>query len=170
MFLYWRRGWPLILWFWAFPPPGKFWLGNVTHCGHQRTLVAKGLKGGGYSSLKGNFFVYIKWLDRLLTLRRWESCLNKFVVGWFLDVIHECVRIWLVVNLLLGSTSSICLTKSLAKLDTVDQLPESMLYWPLPILRRMSSGESSGPVAKGVCPASMVKRRTPRLQTSQAAS
>ena len=107
---------------------------------------------------------------KVLTFKRWESCLKRFVVGWFLDVIQECARIWLVVNLLLGSTSSICLTRSLAKLDTVNQLPESMLYCPFPILRKMSSGESSGPVAKGVWPASIVNRRTPKLHTSQAAS
>ena len=90
--------------------------------------------------------------------------------GWFLEVIHGCARIWLVVRRLLGSTSNICLTRSLAKLDTVSQLPESILYWPFPILLRISSAESSGPVANGVCPASIVNSRTPRLHTSQAAS
>ena len=49
--LNWSRGRPFILWFWAFPPPGKFWLGNITNCGHQRTLVTQGLEGGGYCSL-----------------------------------------------------------------------------------------------------------------------
>ena len=67
-------------------------------------------------------------------------------------------------------TSSILVTMSLARLDTVDQLPEFMSYCPFPILCRMSSGESSGPDAKGVSPANIVKRRTPRLHTSHAAS
>ena len=58
----------------------------------------------------------------------------------------------------------------LARVETDCQFPESMSYWPFPILCKMSSGESSGPVAKGVSPASMVKSKTPRLQTSQAAS
>ena len=104
------------------------------------------------------------------TFKCCESCLRRFVVGWFLDVIQGWVRICPVVSLRLGFTSNILDTMSLARLETVAQLPEFMSYWPLPILWRMSSGESSGPDANGVSPASIVKSSTPRLHTSHAAS
>ena len=174
-----------IFWLWPPSPPGQFWLSDVSYGGRERTLIPQSLKGCADSGLGRQSWRRTPAKKIFLTFRCWESCLRRLVVGWFLDVIQGWANIWFVVNLLLGFTSSMAVTvrvelslvsvqqyqpKFLARFETDCQLPESMSYWPFPILCKMSSAESSGPVAKGVSPASMVNSNTPRLHTSQAAS
>lgn len=71
-------------------------------------------------------------------------------------VIHSCCRTWRAVSRRWGSTCNIRETRSFADSDTVFQFPPFKVNFPLPIRANISSGVSSGPLANGVYPASIV--------------
>uniref|UniRef100_A0A6B0UKQ0 Putative secreted protein n=1 Tax=Ixodes ricinus TaxID=34613 RepID=A0A6B0UKQ0_IXORI len=102
---------------------------------------------------------------------RWGSWWTSRLTGrLFLLTIQAWPSTSAALYLCLGSTWSIFWTRCFAGHEMLAQFPDMRSNRPSPILANMWFGVSLGPLAKGVCPASIVYSSTPMLQMSQASS